>query len=239
MKEKYYTVTKGNVRKRNLLFLFAIIFGLLTLFYDVNNVYTKDNEHVMAGVSESLIRFHVIANSDSAEDQAIKIKVKDEVIKSMQVLLKDSKSIDESREILLSNSEEIKTLAEAVIQRNGFSNPVTIALQDQTFPLKEYGDVVLPPGKYEALVIRIGAAEGKNWWCILFPPLCFVDATHGVIDENSKVALRKVLTDEEYSAIVMSKDQAVNFKVKSKLVEWLEERQDTLLKDTLFAQMFQ
>lgn len=238
MKQKYYFATKVSHKKRNLLILFAVMMCILTIFYDMNTAYTKENGKVVQGLSNSLIRFHVIANSDSAEDQALKIKVKDEVIKNMQVLLKDSKSIDESRVLIKAHMNEIKSIAEKIVKENGFNDSVSIALQQQVFPLKQYGDVVLPPGEYEALVIRIGAAEGKNWWCILFPPLCFVDATHGVVDENSKTALKKVLTDEEYSAIIMNKDQAVNFKVKSKLMEWFEEKQGTFLKDTLFAQMF-
>lgn len=238
MKQKLYFATKQNHTKRYLAILFALVIGILAILYDVNTAYTKENENIIEGLSNSLIRFHVIANSDSAQDQALKIKVKDEVIKSMQVLLRDSKSIDESREIITAHMDQIKVLAESVIANNGFEDSVAIGLEQQNFPLKQYGDVVLPPGEYEALVIRIGAAEGKNWWCILFPPLCFVDATHGVIDDESKTALKKVLTEEEYTAIIMSKDQKVNYKVRSKLVEWFEEKQDTLLKDTLFAQMF-
>lgn len=216
----------------------AIILGILTIIYDMSTAYTKESEEIVEGLSNSLIRFHVIANSDSDEDQALKVKVKDEVVKSMQVLLKDSGSIDESREIISTHINEIKSLSEEVVKNNGFTDQVTIAVQQQTFPLKKYGDIVLPPGKYEALVIKIGAAEGKNWWCILFPPLCFVDATHGVIDESSKTALKEVLTDEEYASILMTKDQDVNYKVKSKLFEWFENKEDTLLKDTLLAELF-
>lgn len=228
-------IIKKSMKKRNiLLVLFATII-LFAVIYDINTAYTGENT-IVEGLSNSLIRFHVIANSDSIEDQALKVKVKDKVIDLMQDLLKDSKTIDESRNIIVQNMETIKSLAQKTIFENGVNDRVNIELTKQDFPLKQYGDVVLPPGEYEALVIKIGKAEGKNWWCVLFPPLCFVDATHGVIDENSKQGLKNVLTEEEYSSIILSKDTEVNIKVKSKLVKWFADKENKLLKETMLAE---
>ncbi|MBC7959904.1 MAG: stage II sporulation protein R [Vallitaleaceae bacterium] len=238
MKQEGFFITKKSHLKRNVCIVLALVLTSLAILYDANTAYTKENDEIMEGLSSSLIRFHVIANSDSAEDQALKVKVKDEVIGAMKELLEDSNSIEESRELIVAQMSEIKQLAESVLAENGSKDSVTIGIQEQTFPLKEYGDIVLPPGKYEALLIKIGAAQGKNWWCILFPPLCFVDATHGVIDDDSKNALKKVLTADEYTSIIMNKDQKVNIKVKSKLMQWFEEKEDTLGKESLFAEIF-
>lgn len=222
--------------KKNILLIIIACIAVLAVLYDRNVVFTKNQSHIVEGLSDSLIRFHVIANSDSEEDQAVKVKVKDEVVKRMQYLLKNSQSVDISRDIIKENMEEIRELAETVLRENGFTEQVTIALQQQEFPLKKYGDIVLPPGEYEALIIRIGEAQGKNWWCVLFPPLCFVDATHGVVDNQSKESLKKVLTEEEYATIIMSKDKDVDIKVSSRLLRWFEDKEDDMLEDTLLAE---
>lgn len=235
MKNNNSFIIRKSSKRRNSVLAAIVILALFAIIYDMAIGFAKDKEVVVEGLSDSLIRFHVIANSDSQEDQALKIKVKDEVIEMMQVLLQESTSVDASREIILKNMNNIKETAEQVINENGFSDEIAIALQKQEFPLKQYGDIVLPPGEYEALVIRIGAAEGKNWWCVLFPPLCFVDATHGVVDNESKQAMKDVLTDEEYAAIVMSKDKDVNIKVSSRLFKWISEKDNDLVDEGVFA----
>ncbi|PKM94831.1 MAG: stage II sporulation protein R [Firmicutes bacterium HGW-Firmicutes-1] len=235
MKNNNSFIIKKTNKRRTAIGAGIVILALLAIIYDMTIGFTKEKDVVVEGLSNSLIRFHVIANSDSEEDQSLKVKVKDEVIEMMQVLLQESTSVDASREIILKNMSNIKQTAENVINENNFSDEVTIALQKQEFPLKQYGDIVLPPGEYEALVIRIGAAEGKNWWCVLFPPLCFVDATHGVVDNQSKQALKDVLSDDEYAAIVMSKDKDVNIKVKSRLFKWFSEKDRDDIDETVFA----
>lgn len=223
-------------KRKNIYLILLILIGILAMLYDRNVAFTKNNESVVAGISNSLIRFHVIANSDTKADQILKLKVKDKVVEKMQSLLSESKDVDTSREIIQKNMEEIRKIAETVLRENDSQEKVRIALQQQVFPLKQYGDVILPPGEYEALVISIGKAEGKNWWCVLFPPLCFVDATHGVIDNQSKESLKKVLTDEEYAAILISKDKDVHIKASSRLFKWFEEKENKLSKDPLFAE---
>lgn len=230
--ETQFIIKKRNHIKTTVVVL--VIISILALIYDVNRVYTKEQDEILEGLSNSLIRFHVIANSDTEEDQALKIKVKDAVVIYMQQLLEQSNSIDESREIILEDMDHIKAIADEVIKQEGSIYPTTISLAQENFPLKKYGDVVLPPGQYEALVIRIGKAEGKNWWCVLFPPLCFVDATHGVVDDKTKEQMQEVLTDEEYKAIIMNKDQQVDIKIKSKFLEWYAAKE----KETMFANLF-
>lgn len=233
MKKAFHTKER---RKGNTVLLLAAVVMIITIFADMYYGLSSKNSNIVEGISDSLIRFHVIANSDSPSDQAIKLKVKDAVIERMHTLLDDATSIDESRAIIKDNMESLRELAIDVLNENGFNDNVSIALEREVFPMKQYGDIVLPPGEYEALIIRIGKAQGKNWWCVLFPPLCFVDATHGVIDDESKEELKDVLTDEEYQAIIMAKDSGNSkVKVKSKLLEWLGEQENKIKESSIFS----
>ena len=99
-----------------------------------------------------------------------------------------------------------------VIRREGYAYPVTAGLTTAYFPEKTYGDCTFPPGEYEALQIKIGEAEGHNWWCVLYPSLCFVDDTHGVVTEEKKEELKNVLTEEEYDTITDTPRIKITFK---------------------------
>lgn len=170
----------------------------------------SNNEEVVYdydSVKDELIRFHVIANSDSKEDQELKLKVRDEVIKHLEPLLKNSKSIEESRKIIKQNNKKVINIAKKVVKDNGYSYNVQTELSRENFPEKVYGKIVLPQGEYEAYRILIGDASGQNWWCVMFPPLCFVDVTKGSVayneterrmDEVSKNKKTEENTDEEY-----------------------------------------
>lgn len=133
-------------------------------------------------VKDLLIRFHVIANSDSEEDQNLKLKVKNKVIDYLYPYLNDSKSLDESRQILKDRMEEVKKLAEEVIKDNNYKYSIKVELSRENFPEKSYGKITLPQGNYEAFRIIIGSGQGKNWWCVMFPPLCFVDETKAEVE---------------------------------------------------------
>lgn len=127
---------------------------------------------------EELIRFHVVANSDSEEDQALKRAVRDAILKEVSPRLADSKSLDESREILMALRPEMEAISQTVIQSWGKNYSVKSDYGQFIFPTKSYGSLILPAGEYEAVRILIGEAKGSNWWCVLFPPLCFVDIEH-------------------------------------------------------------
>lgn len=127
---------------------------------------------------EELIRFHVVANSDSEEDQALKRAVRDAILKEVSPRLAASKSLDESREILKALRPEMEAISQTVIQSWGRNYSVKSDYGQFIFPTKSYGSLILPAGEYEAVRILIGEAKGSNWWCVLFPPLCFVDIEH-------------------------------------------------------------
>lgn len=133
-------------------------------------------------VKDELIRFHVIANSDNEEDQNLKLKVKNKVIDYLYPYLNASQSLDQSRKIIKDKMEDVKKLAEQVIKDNNYSYGVKTELSKENFPEKSYGKITLPQGNYEAFRIIIGAGQGKNWWCVMFPPLCFVDETKAEVE---------------------------------------------------------
>lgn len=212
VKTNHYPKNRGAIPSINplIMIIVAIIIGLTytTLTSKPNN----DIQTIQIGIAEKIVRFHVIANSDSAEDQSLKLKVKDAVVAYTAPLLENSSSISESEQILVNESENIKKIALSVIAENGYDYPVSIELSNTYFPTKIYGNYTFPPGIYRAFEIKIGNAKGKNWWCVLYPPLCFIDISHGVIDGDSEDMLRETLSTEEFNAI--SKDSKVVYRFK-------------------------
>lgn len=172
---------------------------------------------------EKLIRFHVIANSDLDEDQKLKLKVRDNIIEYLQPKLANSKSIEESEKIIKLEFDNLKKISEDTIHTNGYNYKVNVGIDYSNFPTKQYSNVVLPAGEYKALKVVIGNGQGKNWWCVMFPPLCFVDEEKGLIDKETDKKLKEVLTEEEYKLITQKDQENVNkVKVKFKIVELLE-----------------
>lgn len=156
---------------------------------------------VQKRMADEVFRFHVLANSDSERDQALKMKVKEAVIAYMKKQLPESESAKRTKTWASSHLEEIKMVAEAVLQKEGSGHAVVAEVTNCYFPDKTYGDITFPKGHYDALRIKIGEAKGQNWWCVLYPNLCFVDAIHAVVPEEGKKDLKKVLDEEEYEMV--------------------------------------
>lgn len=195
----------------------------------IMNTYSSE---VNEGLADNLIRLHVIANSDSDADQALKRDVRDVIINFMKQELKGSKDIEQTKFIINNNLDKIKDLANKEIKRQGKEYAVKTMLGSYPFPTKVYGDITLPAGQYQALRVVIGKGEGANWWCVLFPPLCFVDATHGTVSESVKKDLKDVLTKEEYEIVTTTdNDEDIPIKVKFKIVEFF---QDSKIKISSF-----
>ena len=170
-----------------------------------------------------LIRFHVIANSDSDEDQNLKLKVRDAVIDYLQPKLELSSSIEESETIIKSEYKKLENISKNIVLENGYKYDISVGIDYSTFPTKQYSNVVLPAGEYKALRIIIGEGKGKNWWCVMFPPLCIVDEQSSIIDTDTDKKLREVLTEEEYALIAQNNKKQVNkVEVKFKIVEILQ-----------------
>lgn len=197
---------------------FFVLLLLLTLFILVSALSYVNA--VSSNIADSVFRLHVIANSDSEEDQALKLKVRDELLSYMNTLAKDCSSKEEVVALAKEHQAEFKAIAQKVISDNGFSYPVTIQIGDSDFPTKTYGDISLPAGTYDALRVQIGEAKGKNWWCVMFPPLCFVDVSTGIVPDDSKKEMQESLSDEEYDLISKTNNDEIHFKFK--LIEFFQ-----------------
>ncbi|MGV8980016.1 stage II sporulation protein R [Clostridium sp.] len=193
---------------------------IISIALNGSNVATKASQ---SDIANKLIRFHVIANSDDKIDQELKLKVRDAVLKYVSPKLVECKSIEQSRAIINSEDKNIKKIAQGVINKNGFKYSVVTTLSQENFPVKTYGNITLPQGKYEAYRIIIGNGSGQNWWCVMFPPLCFVDITKGNVSyEKTENEMKEVLSDDEYKLV----DNTIDNKkiiVKFKLVEFITE----------------
>ena len=178
------------------------------------------SKSINTGLASNMIRLHVVANSNSTNDQILKLKVRDKVLDYTKVLLRDSVSIDDTQRIISQNLGNISNFIKKYMDENCINYNVKVRLGEFPFPTKAYGDVVLPAGYYQALKVLIGEAKGNNWWCVLFPPLCFVDATHGRITDDVKQKLKQDLTTEQYDIITKTnKTNDIPIKIKFKVVE--------------------
>ena len=169
---------------------------------------------VSSDISESVFRLHVIANSDSKEDQDLKYKVRDNLLKYMNSICTDCKSKEDAIKIVKENVDNFKQIATDTIKNEGFSYNVNINIGNFEFPTKNYGDISLPAGFYDALRVEIGKANGQNWWCVMFPPLCFVDVSSGVVPDESKELMEESLTQEEFSLVSDKSSSEIQFKFK-------------------------
>lgn len=210
----------GSLRRSHFRFvLFSLI--LLTswtssLFIEAKAQKREPAATLQQGIAKEIIRFHVIANSDTKEDQDLKLEIKDALVSYLSPKLKDADSITKAREIIQDKQNEIKKIAEKIIHEKGYNYSTTVSLEPCYFPMKIYGSYTFPPGTYEALRVKIGAASGHNWWCVMFPPLCFVDETYSIVDEDTDKKLKYLLSDEQYETLTSKK---VPVKIKFKLWE--------------------
>lgn len=165
---------------------------------------------VQEKMADEVFRFHVLANSDSEEDQALKMQVKEDVIAYMKEELPESESVEMTKDWAASHLEEIESVATETLQKEGCNDSVHAEVTNCYFPDKTYGDITFPQGYYDALRIEIGEAKGQNWWCVLYPNLCFVDAIHAVVPDEGKEELKEVLDEEEYEMVTATS----KFKIK-------------------------
>ena len=167
----------------------------------------SDVQQKLAG---EVLRFHVLANSDRENDQNLKMKVKERVISYMKEQLPNAENVEVAKAWTRSHAGELEKVAQEVIREEGYTYSVKAELTTSYFPDKTYGDVMFPAGWYEALRIEIGSAKGKNWWCVLYPNLCFLDSVHAVVPKEGKQELETVLEEEEYEMVTATS----KFKIK-------------------------
>lgn len=200
--------------KRIFYFIGLTILFLMFLFVSLKT-YAND---VSEDLSDNFFRLHILANSDSEEDQALKLKVRDNIIQYMNTLSYSGLTKEEAINLTSSHLAAFKEIAEKTVAGEGYNYAISLEIGNFYFPTKEYGNISLPAGYYDALKIEIGEAKGKNWWCSLFPPLCFVDISAGVVDEESETYLKNNLSEDEF-AIITDNSESVKFKFK--IIEFL------------------
>lgn len=181
---------------------FILYFVIILSLYCILSYGRRKVEAGDGNVSDKIIRFHVVANSDSPEDQALKLKVRDRILNEIGPEMSSFNSKAQSEEYLGKNIEHIKNIAKEELAEYGSDYDVAVELKKSSFPVKMYSNIALPAGEYDALKVTIGNGQGKNWWCVMFPPLCFVDVTHGVTDETTEEELKKVLDEGEYESLL-------------------------------------
>lgn len=187
--------------------LTAVIVALI-----VTTGYRQYQQHCRTEeIAEKIIRFHVIANSDSSEDQQLKLKVRDAVGNFMRPELSGVSDIAKSRRIVTENLSAIEKEAEKVIAEEGYTYTVSAELTRTDFPEKTYGQYTFPAGNYQALEVTIGEGNGQNWWCVMYPNLCFYGSTYEVIEEEAAKSLERVLSPKEYKSLMENKDYEVKF----------------------------
>ena len=199
--------------------LFKIyLFLIFLLFIYVIFCAQSYSNAVSSNISTAVFRLHVIANSDSDEDQQLKLKVRDSLLQYMNTLCSNCSTKEEAMLIANNHKNDFQEIAENVIIENNYNYPVKIKINNFYFPTKTYGDLSLPAGYYDALRVEIGEAKGKNWWCVMFPSLCFIDISSGVVSSEGKENLEKNLDSESYEIISESK-VSPEFKFKFKVLE--------------------
>ena len=187
----------------------ALIFGLTAA------VFVGKTEGRAAAVQQEIagqvVRFHVLANSDRVEDQEVKLQVKERLLDRVGELLETAEDLEDTKDILKSNTKYLQQEAENCLIEAGSKDGVTVSYETDYFPVKNYGDYTFPAGEYEALRVKIGKAQGHNWWCMLYPSLCFKDALNPVLEEDDE-KLGKVLSDEAYDTILKKEDVQFTFR---------------------------
>lgn len=170
------------------------------------------NSLLQPSIASKILRFHVLANSDSVEDQAVKEQVRDAVGTYLKPFLQEANSLEETKDIIHAHLEEVVAVSEQTLQEQGYSYAVQAAIKEITFPKKTYGAYTFPQGEYEALQIVIGEGKGQNWWCVLYPNMCFRGSVFEVVEEEAGEALQEVLNPWEYAEVFDSGEVELRFK---------------------------
>ncbi|MCI8465641.1 MAG: stage II sporulation protein R [Lachnospiraceae bacterium] len=188
--------------KKERIFLCLLLTLLCVGAVSLWNASSRAAKAVHEDLADHILRFHVLANSDSEEDQALKLSVKAAILDYLEEALPEDSDLGTTKRFLAAHEVEIQKIAENLIASAGFDYSVTLSLEPWYFPTKSYGDLTFPCGTYEAFRVVIGEGGGKNWWCVLYPSLCFVDATCGIVPEDSKEELQTILDEDTYETLL-------------------------------------
>ena len=206
---------KNNVKKNGI----GIVAGTVVLLFYIWTV-VLGNDPLQPSIASKILRFHVLANSDTACDQAVKEEVRDAVGTYLQPLLEEAECLEETKQIVSGHMEQVVGVAKQTLENKGFDYDVSARIAHIDFPEKTYGAYTFPKGKYEALQIVIGEGNGQNWWCVLYPNMCFKGSVFEVIEEEASESLKEVLNPWEYADVFDSGKVEFRFK----FLEYFTER---------------
>ena len=198
-----------------LLFIFFLI--IIFIFISAKSY----SQNMFKSISNNFLRLHVVANSDSTEDQILKYKIRDAVIDYMKPYFSNINTKNDALNILNLQKNNINDLATKIATENGYNYPVNVSIGNFYFPTKEYSEIILPEGYYDALKIELGNAKGQNGWCVMFPSLCIIDSNNLSFSESSEQLLQENLSEEELS-IISNTNTTPDIKIKFKLIELFE-----------------
>ena len=187
--------------------LFLCLTCLLLAFLFTMAGQRQSDEAMAARIAPEILRFHVLANSDSDEDQQLKLRVRTLLLDSIYEKLGENASLDDTKEYVLANKDSLEQEAEDYMKAEGYDYPAHMEVTECYFPSKTYGDMVFPCGTYDAVRITIGSGKGHNWWCVLYPSLCYTDAIHAVVPDSSKKTLSSLLAEDDYDALLSPLDR--------------------------------
>lgn len=199
-----------------------IFFILLILFFSFVFILAKSySDRVFTNISSNFIRLHVVANSDSTEDQIVKYKIRDSVISYLSPYLTSAKSKQQAEKIINDKIQELYSISDNILKEEGLNSNIKISFGNYKFPTKDYSKFILPEGNYDALKIEIGDAVGQNWWCVMFPSLCVTNNCSFEIGSPTSEEFENNLTEEELS--ILTKDtSSTDIKIKFKILELFE-----------------
>ncbi|MCY7894032.1 stage II sporulation protein R [Bacillus vallismortis] len=214
------------------IYIFLLLSGALVGLAKEETAQLSENQPVV--IPDEAIRLRILANSDRDQDQQLKRHIRDAVNKEITTWVEDIASIEEARRVIRSKLPEIKAIAKETMENEGTNQSISVDFDKISFPTKLYGNMVYPAGEYEAILITLGNGDGANWWCVLFPPLCFLDFSNGEAvkeqedQEASKKQTEKVLEDVTAKAEKAKKEEKEEkedggTEVKFFLVEWISD----------------
>lgn len=198
----------------------TIILFILFIFF-VLTLAKSYSDYIFSDISNSFLRLHIVANSDSTKDQVVKYQIRDSILHYISPYLKNAKTKQDAINILENNIDEFYNISDKILKENNINYPVNISIGNFKFPTKDYSSFILPEGKYDALKIELGNSSGQNWWCVMFPSLCLIDSNDLFVTNSTFDVLNNNLNSEELS-IVTKNESSPDIKIKFKLIELFE-----------------
>lgn len=192
--------------KKRCKFCLSLIMGLMTFLIAMNGMRRKE-EALAARIAPEILRFHVLANSDSPGDQALKLEVKELLLEEIRT--GNTKASKEAVcRYIEENASLLEQTAENYMSARGFDYEADIRLEQCLFPERTYGDMTFPAGTYDAVRVLLGSGQGKNFWCVLYPSLCCLDSVHAVMPEESRELLKSLLLEDDFDALIKARRPA-------------------------------